>query len=156
VALSAAAAAALKKLAAAAVTDKKVGKAVGGIIGVVLLVLITPILAIIAIFQGGAQLDFTALAAQAQSEQLTYFESVMLAIEDGIAAQELQTDLLRAQIIYLCALQGREQEEGFYTGFIACFAGEDAYAAIGEAFGIIFREEEIEKIEQLIGFAKQA
>ena len=155
--MSAAAAAALKKLAAAAATDKNVAKTIGGIALGVIIVLVTPILAIIAVFQGGAQLDFAALAAQAQNEQLAYFEQVMLAIEDEISAQELKMDPLKAQMIYLCALQGKEKEDGFYAAFAACFAGEqDAYAAVGEAFGVVFSADDIEKIEQLIGFAQQA
>ena len=156
-ALSAAAAAALKKVAAAAVTDKKVGKVVVGIIGVVLFVMVTPVLAIIAIFQGGAQLDMAALTAQARSEQLAYFEQVMLSIEDEIDTQGLQTDPLQAQMIYLCALQGREREDDFYTIYIECFAGEqDAYDAIADAFGVSFSANDIEKIEQLIGMAREA
>jgi murein DD-endopeptidase MepM/ murein hydrolase activator NlpD len=157
VALSAAAAAALKKLAAATATDKNVAKTIGGIVLGVLLLLVTPVLAILAIFQGGAQLDITALTAQAQNEQLAYFEQVMLAIEDEISAQGLELDPIKAQVIYLCALQGREREDSFYTIYIGCFAREqDAYAAIGETFGVSFREEDIEKIEQLIGLARQA
>jgi len=164
--MSMSAAAALKKLAVAAATDKISGadttggrgaKAIGGIVIGVVIVLITPILAIIAIFQGGAQMDLTALAAQAQNEQLAYFESVMLAIEDEITAQGLALDPLKPQVIYLCALQGREREEGFYTNYIACFAeGQDIFPAVSEAFGVNFREDDIEKIEQLIGMARQA
>ena len=74
--MSAAAAAALKKVAAAAATDKNVAKTIGGIAIGVILVLITPILAIIAIFQGGAEMDLTAMAAQAKNDQLAYFEQV--------------------------------------------------------------------------------
>lgn len=155
--MSAAAAAALKKFAAAAATDKNVAKTIGGIVLGVILLLVTPVLAIIAIFQSGAQLDMTALAAQAQNEKLAYFEQVMLAIEDEISAQQLQIDPLQAQVIYLCALQGQENEGEFYTKFIACFDGEqDAYAAISEAFGVDFTADDIEKIEQLIGLAQQA
>jgi len=149
--------AAAKKLAVAAATDKNVAKTVLGIVGGIILVLITPVLAIIAIFQSGAQMDLAAMMAQAQNEQLAYFEQVMLAIEDEISAQELKLDPLKAQMIYLCALQGREREEGFYVDFIACFAeDQDAYAAIGEAFGVNFSADDIEKIEQLIGMAQQA
>ena len=156
-ALPAAAATALKKIAVAAVTDKKIGKTVLGIIGVVLFVMITPVLAIIAIFQGGAQMDLVAMSAQAQNEQLAYFEQVMLAIEDEISVQELQLDPLKAQMIYLCALQGREREDNFYTIYIGCFAGDqDPYESIAEAFGVAFSVDDIEKIEQLIGLAKEA
>jgi len=155
--MSAAMAAALKKLAVAAATDKKVAKTIGGIIGVTIFVLITPILAIIAIFQGGAQLDFSALAAQAQSEQLAYFEQVMLAIEDEITAQGLQLDPIRAQMIYLCALQGQEAEDDFYTNYISCFAdSQDVFLSVSETFGVTFTEDDIAKIEQLIGMAKEA
>ena len=149
--------AAAKKLAAAAATDKNVAKTVLGIVGGIIFVLITPVLAIIAIFQSGAQMDFAALAAQAQNKQLAYFEQVMLGIEDEISAQELKLDPLKAQMIYLCVLQGREKEEDFYTIYIKCFAEEqDAYAAVSEAFGVTFTEEDIAKIEQLIGMAQQA
>ena len=155
--MSAAAAAALKKLAAAAVNDKRVAKTIGGIALGTVFIMIIPILAIIAIFQGGAQLDFTALAAQAQSEQLAYFEQVMLAIEDEITAQGLQADPLRAQVIFLCALQGREQEEGFYQQYIACFVeGQDVFLGVSEAFGVTFTEDDIAKIEQLIGMAQES
>ena len=155
--MSAVASAALKKLAAAAATDKNVAKTIGGIALGVILVLITPVLAIIAVFQGGAQTDLTAMAAQANNEQLVYFEQVMLAIEDEISAQELKMDPLKAQVIYLCALQGSEREEDFYANYVSCFAGEqDTYAAINDAFGIAFSEDDIEKIEQLIGMAQQA
>ena len=156
-AMSAAASAALKKLAASAATDKNVAKTIGGIALGVFLLLATPVLAILAIFQNGAQLDMTALAAQARNEQLTYFEQVMLAIEDEITAQGLSTDSLRAQMIYLCALQGRESEDDFYTIYIGCFAGDqDAYAAICAAFNVTFTEDDVAKIEQLIGLAREA
>lgn len=89
----------MKKLAVAATTDKNTAKTIGGIVLGAVFVMLIPILAIIAIFQGGAQLDFSALAAQAQSEQLAYFESAMLAIEDEITAQDLKVDPLRAQVI---------------------------------------------------------
>ena len=155
--MSAAAAAALKKLATAAATDKNVAKTIGGIALGIVLVLLTPILAIIAIFQGGAQVDLTALAAQSQNKQLAYFEQVMLAIEDEITAQGLQVDPIKAQIIYLCALQGKERDKDFYVNFIGCFAGDqDAYTAIGDAYGVTFTQEDIDKIEQLIGLARQA
>jgi len=165
-AMSAAASAALKKLGTAAATDKisgadmtggSVAKTIGGIVLGVLLVLATPILVILAIFQNGAQLDMTALAAQAQNERLAHFEQVMLAIEDEITMQGLSVDPLRAQIIYLCALQGREQEDWFFANFISCFAeNQGPYAAISEAFGVAFTEDDIGKIEQLIGMAQEA
>ena len=156
-AMSAMTTAALKKLATAAATDKNVAKTIGGIALGVILVLITPIFALFGIFQSGSELDFSALAAQAQNEQLAYFESVMLAIEDEIAVQGLDVDPLQAQIIYLCALQDREQEEGFYTNYIACFAdGQDVFLDISETFGVTFTKDEIEKIGQLVGMAQES
>ena len=54
-------------------------------------------------------------------------------------------------------MQGQEREDSFYTIYIECFAGEqDAYAAIGDAFGVAFTEDDIERIEQLIGLAQEA
>ena len=156
-ALSAAAAAALKKIAVAVATDKNTAKTIGGIVLGAVFIMVIPILAIIAIFQSGAQLDFSALAAQAQSEQLAYFEQVMLAIEDEISAQSLQTDPLRAQMIYLCALQGRENEDDFYTNYIGCFAdSQDVYLGVSETFEVTFTEDDIAKIEQLISMAREA
>jgi len=120
-------------------------------------VLFMPILAIIVILQSGTQLDMATLAAQARSEQLAYFEQVMLSIEDEIAVQGLELDPLRAQVVYLCALQGREREDSFYTNYITCFAGEqDVFAAISETFGVTFSANDIEKIEQMIGLAREA
>ena len=156
-AMSAAMAAALKKLAVTAATDKRVAKTIGGIVLGATLVLVTPVLAIIAIFQSGAQLDFSALAAQAQSEQLAYFEQIMLSIEDEISAQSLQVDPLRAQIIYLCALQNRERENEFYTNYVACFAeGQDVFLNVTETVGVTFTQDDIARIEQLIGMAQEA
>ena len=156
-ALSAAAAAALKKLAATAATDKKVSKVVGGIAIGVVIVIITPLLALMGVFKSGSQIDFPVMAAQAENEQLAYFESVMLAIEDEITAQGLQADPLRAQMIYLCALQGREGEEDFYTNYISCFAdGQDVFLGVSETFGVTFSADDIEKIGQLVDMAQEA
>jgi len=155
--MSAAIAAALKKLAVTAATDKKIAKTIGGIVLGAVFIMIIPILAIIAIFQGGAELDFTALAAQARNEQLAYFEQIMLSIEDEISAQDLRIDPLRAQMIFICALRGRENEDDFYTNYIGCFAdSQDVFLGVSETFGVTFTEDDIERIEQLIGMAWQA
>ncbi|MCL2447276.1 MAG: hypothetical protein FWD06_10975, partial [Oscillospiraceae bacterium] len=80
-----------------------------------------------------------------------------LAIEDEIAAQELDVDPLRAQIIFLSALRDHLRDEDFFADFIACFAdGQDEFAAISEVFGVTFTSEEIAQIEQLIAWAQES
>jgi murein DD-endopeptidase MepM/ murein hydrolase activator NlpD len=154
-AVSSAAAAALKKLAAGAATDKRVAKAVGTVIAVAAIALISPILVILALLQSGSQLDFPALAAQSKNEQLQYFEQVMRTIADEIATQNLQIDPILAQIVYLCALQGREKDDNFYSNYITCFANSQAiFDHISETFGVTFTPQDIERIEQLTAMAQ--
>jgi len=149
--------AALKKIAVAAATDKRVGKTVLGIIGGVLFVVVAPILMLLSLLQGGADLDLSAAIAQAQHEQLVYFEQIMLSIEDEITEQELDIDPLRAQIIFLSALSNHPRDADFFTNYIMLFAGEqDVFEAIGETFGVTFTAEEIEQLEQLIAWAQEA
>jgi len=155
--LAVAAKAALKKLAIASVTDKRTGKTVLGIIGGVVFALVAPVLALLAILQGGADLDLAALVAQANHAQLAYFEGIMLAIEDEILAQNLDVDPLRAQIIFLSALQHHPRDGDFFARFVASFAdGQDEFSAIADAFGVRFSPEEISQMEQLIAWAHQS
>jgi hypothetical protein len=156
-AMSAAAATALKKIAASAATDKRVAKTIGGIVLGAVIVLVTPILALLAALHSGANLDVAQLAAQSKNEQLQYFEQVMLSIEDEIIAQNVELYQVKAQIIYLCALQNRESEPDFYTNYITCFAdGQDVFANISATFDVQFTPQDIAQIEQLITSAQQA
>jgi hypothetical protein len=59
--IAAAAKTALKKLAIASVTDKRTGKTVLGIIGGIVFALITPVLALLAVLQSGAELDMSVI-----------------------------------------------------------------------------------------------
>ncbi|MCL2532095.1 MAG: M23 family metallopeptidase [Oscillospiraceae bacterium] len=154
---AAAAKAALKKLAIASATDKRTGKTVLSIIGGVVFALVTPVLALLAVLNSGAELDMSAILQQANNAQLAYFESIMLAIEDEITAQELDIDPLRAQIIFISALRDHSRDDDFFATFIACFADERGeFACITDNFDVAFTSEEIAQIEQLIAWAHQS
>jgi murein DD-endopeptidase MepM/ murein hydrolase activator NlpD len=155
--MSEAIAAALKKLAASAATDKNVAKAVGTAIAVALVALISPLLVILALLNSGSQVNISDLEAQSQNEQLQYFETVMQSIEDEIAAQNSAVDPMEAQVIYLCALQGREDEPDFYANYITCFAeSQDPFEQISAVFGVAYTPQDVERIGQLIASAQAA
>ena len=128
-----------------------------GIIGGIVFVLVAPILMLLAVLRGGAELDFSVIIARAQHEQLVYFEQIMLAIEDEIAAQQLDIDPLRAQIIFISALRDHPRGEDFFENYVMLFAGErDVFEAISETFGVSFTGEEVQQMEQLIAWAQES
>jgi len=162
-AVPAAVAVVAKKVVIDLLTKKKTWVAIGSILlGVVLLILM-PLIVLLGMSSGltGMEIDQNALRQQVianltdeQKAKLIYFETVMVAIDDEVAAQGLDFDPIKAEVIYMCALMDREKDsETFYTDYILCFAeaenDDQLFANITAKFGVAFTAEEKVKIIQL-------
>lgn len=137
--MSATVGAALKKVATYILTDKKALKTVGIILGIVIVIVIMPIVAIIGLFNGSVDIDTERLHQMIQNNQSvmaenwTKVETAMTnAGYDSLRIQEAQT-------LYVFALYDHVDENGFVTKFVGCFATEqtdaELIANINSAFG---------------------
>lgn len=110
--MSATVAAALKKIAVAILTDKKLRKTFLGIVLGVIIIIVMPFAAIIALFNGGINIDTARLqtlvvqnmSAEEQA-RLQRVEDLMLEIEDKMLDAGFdQQRVKEAQVLYVLAL----------------------------------------------------
>lgn len=128
--MSATVAAALKKIAVAILTDKKARKVVLGIILGILIILVMPLAAIIAIFNGDINIDANRLqtlvvqnmSAEEQA-RLQRVEDLMYEIEDKMTEAGFDKQRVKeAQVLYVLALSDFSEEAGFVDKLVGCFA----------------------------------
>ena len=78
---------------------------------------------------------------------------VMRSISNEIKNQNADINPIKAQVIYLCALQGKDKEsDTFYTDYISCYKNADenaVYINITNKFGVVFTADEKQKIKIL-------
>ena len=119
--MSATVAAALKKIAVAILTDKKLRKTFLGIVLGVIIIIVMPFAAIIALFNGGINIDTARLqtlvvqnmSAEEQA-RLQRVEDLMLEIEDKMLDAGFdQQRVKEAQVLYVLALSDYAEEAGF-------------------------------------------
>lgn len=122
--MSATVGAALKKIATYILTDKKALKTVGIILGIVIVIIIMPIVAIIGIFNGSVDIDTERLHQMIQNNQSAMTENwakvetaMTNAGYDSLRIQEAQT-------LYVFVLYDHVDESGFVTKFVGCFSAE--------------------------------
>lgn len=137
--MSATVGAALKKIATYILTDKKALKTVGIILGIVIVIIIMPIIAILGLFNGTIDIDTGRLHQMIQNNQSAMAENwakVETAMTNaGYDSMRIQ----EAQTLYVFALYDHIDENGFVTKFVGCFAAEqtdaELIANINSAFG---------------------
>lgn len=137
--MSATVGAALKKIATYILTDKKALKTVGIILGIVIVIVIMPIVAIIGLFNGSVDIDTDRLHQMIQNNQSAMAENwakVETAMTNaGYDSMRIQ----EAQTLYVFALYDYVEESGFVTKFVGCFTAEQTDAElitnINSAFG---------------------
>lgn len=150
---------AAKKTATIILTDKRTWTAIVSIIAGVLMLLILPAIALTSALGSvdASQVDMQRIIENMPPEQrvkMQYFETVMNKIAEEIKEQNLNVDPAKAQIIYLCALPGKEKEsETFYKDYVNCFKDtqndDQIFENITRKFGIVFTDSDKEKIIQL-------
>lgn len=160
--MSATVAAALKKIAVAILTDKKARKVVLGIILGILIILVMPLAAIIAIFNGDINIDANRLqtlvvqnmSAEEQA-RLQRVEDLMYEIEDKMTEAGFDKQRVKeAQVLYVLALSDFSEEAGFVDKLVGCFAegqtDAELIAAVNAAFGTNLSVDEFTKVMSAI------
>ena len=160
--MSATVAAALKKIAVAILTDKKARKVVLGIILGILIILVMPLAAIIAIFNGDINIDANRLqtlvvqnmSAEEQA-RLQRVEDLMYEIEDKMTEAGFDNQRVKeAQVLYVLALSDFSEEAGFVDKLVGCFAegqtDAELIAAVNAAFGTNLSVDEFTKVMSAI------
>ena len=145
----------LKKVAVAVLTDKKLFKKVMGIILGIIIIILTPVLAIVGIFSQLANVDMSE-AKQFIAEYETTASMICEKIEEEMTAlgyTSLQIE--EAQTLYTFALYDYGEEEGFVEKLVGCYAleeqtDEELIAKVNETFGTEYTADEYTSLMQEI------
>ena len=130
--------AALKKVATYILTDKKALKVVGLIVGIILVIILLPIGALLAIFNGGIEIDTGRLDEIYQERQIQLveiWESVESAMTD---AGFDQTRIEEAQALFIFGLSEHVSEDGFADDLVSCFEEEQTDSELIDAVNAKF------------------
>ena len=156
--MSATVAAALKKIAVAILTDKKLRKAVLGIVLGIIIIVIMPVVAVIALFNGDINIDTDRLQqivveemSDEEKAKLQAVEDTMKAIETAMTEKGFTAERTKeAQVLYTLALYDYAKADGFVERLVGCFAedqtDEQLIAAVNSAFGTELKSEDYSKI----------
>lgn len=156
--MSATVAAALKKIAVAILTDKKLRKAVLGIVLGIIIIVIMPVVAVIALFNGDINIDTDRLQqivveemSDEEKAKLQAVEDMMKAIESAMTEKGFTAERTKeAQVLYTLALYDHSKADGFVDKLVGCFAedqtDEQLIAAVNSAFGTELKAEDYSKI----------
>lgn len=156
--MSATVAAALKKIAVAILTDKKLRKAVLGIVLGIIIIVIMPVVAVIALFNGDINIDTDRLQqivveemSDEEKAKLQAVEDTMKAIETAMTEKGFTAERTKeAQVLYTLALYDHSIADGFVDKLVGCFAedqtDEQLIAAVNSAFGTELKSEDYSKI----------
>ncbi len=157
--MSAALGAALKKIAVALLTDKRVLKTVGMIVLVVALLL--PLMAMLAILSGDVELDVGKLQQQIAANLSSEERSMLQSIEDTMNALDTAMDdagmpsrVVEAQALYIMALYDQSGQTNFVSRLVSCFWEDQTdaqlIAAVNAEFGTNISVEEFTRVAQQI------
>lgn len=119
--MSATVAAALKKIAVAILTDKKLRKAVLGIVLGIIIIVIMPVVAVIALFNGNINIDTDRLQqivveemSDEEKAKLQAVEDTMKAIETAMTEKGFTAERTKeAQVLYTLALYDYAKADDF-------------------------------------------
>ena len=156
--MSATVAAALKKIAVAILTDKKLRKAVLGIVLGIIIIVIMPVVAVIALFNGDINIDTDRLQqivveemSDEEKAKLQAVEDTMKAIETAMTKKGFTAERAKeAQVLYTLALYDHSKSDGFVERLVGCFAedqtDEQLIIAVNTAFGTTLNAEDFTKV----------
>lgn len=159
--MSAALGAALKKIAVALLSDPKTLKKVLSVVLTLLVAIIMPIAAVIAIFSTDFEIDvpeFQRLAIQnltpEQQADLQFIEDTGNEIQAALTARGQEKRLKEALVLFLFALGDFAHEPGFVEKLAGCFVEGQTHAeliaAVNNAFGTDISLEDFEKIMSFV------
>lgn len=156
VAIGATLAAIGKKLLVALAGDKNGRKFLGYVIGIALVIVLLPVIAVYGLFgwmAGGGEVEGI---VPSSANSIPAYENQLYAIEETFRSYDLsERDIEAGQVIYLSCLIGRESEEGFYQTYAECFLNRseeaDLLSNISSAFGIAFTDADRVEFYNLYG-----
>lgn len=157
--MSAALGAALKKIAVALLTDKRVLKAIGMVILVLIVALLLPLMAMVALLSGDIELDTDALMDQIEanlsvsdSTMLTNIEDTMEAIDTALGDAGMPSRVGEAQALYIMALHSHSGSSDFVSRLVSCFwedqTDDQLIAAVNTEFGTNITVEDFSHVAQ--------
>ena len=157
--MSAALGAALKKIAVALLTDKKVLKAIGMTVLVLIVALLLPLMAMMAILSGDIELDTDELMDRIEANlsanelaMLTTIEDTMEAIDTALTDAEMPSRVGEAQALYIMALYNHSGSSNFVSRLVSCFwenqTDTQLINAVNSEFGTSIAVEEFSRIAQ--------
>lgn len=130
--------AALKKVATYILTDKKALKVVGLIVGIILVIILLPIGALLAIFNGGIEIDTGRLDEIYQERQIQLVE-IWESVESAMTDAGLdQTRIDEAQALFIFGLSEHVGEDGFADDLVSCFKEEQTDSELIDAVNAKF------------------
>ena len=130
--------AALKKVATYILTDKKALKVVGLIVGIILVIILLPIGALLAIFNGGIEIDTGRLDEIYQERQIQLVE-IWESVESAMADAGFdQTRIDEAQALFIFGLSEHVGEDGFADDLVSCFEEEQTDSELIDAVNAKF------------------
>ena len=129
----------LKKVATVVLSDKKGRKAVLMIVGIVLVIVLLPIIALLGIFSGGIDLGLNDINSLVQEQQQVGQATLTTIEEQMLEAGYSELKVEEAQAVYLLALFDKTDEENFVDRLVGCFATEqtdtELISAVNAEFG---------------------
>ena len=144
--MGAAIGAALKKIGAALLTDKNVLKTIGMVILVLVVALLLPLMAMMAILSGDIQLDTDALMEQIEMNltakdiaMLSRVEDTMEAIDTALTDAEMPSRVGEAQALYIMALYSHSGSSNFVSRLVSCFRENQTDSQLISAVNSTFR-----------------
>lgn len=157
--MSAAIGAALKKIAVALLTDKKMLKTLGMAILVVIVALLLPIMAMMAILSGDIDLDSGELMDRIEANlsasdlaMLTTIQDTMEAIDTALTDAEMPSRVREAQALYVMALYDKSGSSNFVSRLVSCFwdnqTDTQLVNAVNSKFGTNISVEEFSRVAQ--------
>lgn len=157
--MSATIGAALKKIAVALLTDKKVLKTAGMVILVLIVALLLPLMAMVAILSGDIEFDTDALMERIEANltlediaMLTSIEDTMNAIDTALADAQMPSRVGEAQALYIMALYDQSGSANFVSRLASCFSENQTDAqlinAVNAEFGTSISVEEFSHVAQ--------
>ena len=147
-----------KKAAAALASNKKGRKAIAYVIGMVLFLILLPVIIMTGLFgwmQGDTSMNLNEVQIGIDQYATDYSEQ-LIGIEKAFAEQEInESNLKKADYIFVYHLTEHAGEENYYKNFADCFsqstAEKSVYTLVTERFGVEFSEEDIRNLDELYG-----
>ncbi len=144
--MSATVAAALKKISAGLLSEPKIFKKVVSIVLVLLIAVLTPIIAVVAVLNSDIEIGTDELESiieetlsEEQKAQLAQIQSTMNSIESRMTDAGYASRAQEAQVLYVLALSDCASDSGFIEKLVGCFSDNQTDAqlvnSVNQAFG---------------------